>query len=125
MHGVGIGALMALCPHGQDALPEALRDSVQAAIEPALGEGLEVAMLDEEGQGMLVAAGEELGGDEGDGHDFGGAVSGLAVIAMSEGIEQFVKEAIDRDNLVLHGRLLAEVGVSKLTLQGSLPALQA
>jgi hypothetical protein len=36
-------------------------------------------------RGFLLVAGEELGGDDGDGHDLGGRESGLRVVSMVEG----------------------------------------
>jgi hypothetical protein len=56
----------------------------------------------------LLVAGEELGGHQGNGHDLGGGELGLGVVSMPDGSQQFVNEAVDRDNLFWHGRLPAE-----------------
>jgi hypothetical protein len=115
---------MAPCPHREGAVPEALGGGAQAPVEAALGEGLEVAAPDQKGQGVLLAARRGLGGDKGNGHDSCGRVEGLLVILVPERSEAFFEGAVDRDNLVLRGRLLAERVSATSRYRGGLPALQ-
>ena len=89
---------------------------METPIEAALGEGLDVVMAAQEVQRRLLVSGEELGGNEGDGHDLGGAELCLNVIFVSEGFEQFIEEAVDGYNRFGHGRLLAEGSIGTLTL---------
>ncbi len=54
------------------------------------GAGGDVAVAGEKVEGFLLIAGEELGGNEGDGHDLGGTELCLRVVFMSEYFEQFI-----------------------------------
>ena len=65
---------------------------------------------------FVLIAGEELGSDEGDGHDLGRAELRLDIIFVSECLEQFIEEAVEGYNRFGHGRLLAEGSIGTLTL---------
>ena len=73
---------------------------MQASIESAFGEGLEIAMTDEKRECQLLVSREELGSYRRHSHDFGRREFGLGIVVMVQGLEQFVKEAVQGYNLM-------------------------
>jgi len=118
MHSIRVTLLVNLGQHEQSHLPERFGDAVQAPIEAALGQGGDVAVAGEEVERGLLIAGEQLGRDDGDGHDLGGAKSCLGIVSMAQGVEELLEKAVDGDNLFWHSRLSGEFGVGNRTLSG-------
>jgi hypothetical protein len=105
----------------QSQSPERFGDGVQPAVEAALGQGPDVSVAAQEVQGRLLVAREELGGNGGQGHDLGRRKSGLGVIVMSEGFEQFIEKTVQSYNLLRHGRLWDKGGLDNRTLPEACP----
>ena len=83
---VGIGLLMQLRKQSKQGKPQCFWHGMKSAVEAALGEHFRnVAMLFEKETTALLIAVKEGGGNEGDGHDFGGRHLGLRVVVIAVG----------------------------------------
>jgi hypothetical protein len=105
MDALLIGLLVYLSQHEQARLPKGFGQLMQSSVEATFGKWGQISVAAQKSQGCLLIAVEILGSDQSNRHDLRRGQASLGIVVMIEGFEQFVKEAVNRYNLVGHGRL--------------------
>ena len=93
----------------EEPFPERDLDGVDAAVEVRFADDRgHIAVLFEESAGLFDVATEEGRGHQRDGHHLGGRQQNLGIIAVVDGLEEIVAQAVDGGYGIVHVVLLIQ-----------------